>query len=66
VVQSHYIVSLPALAMGYIIADDLDDDEAQAVADRLDAAAAHADADLVDTFEEDLFPNSPPPGPLEP
>jgi hypothetical protein len=66
VVQSHYIVNLAALDTGYIVADDLDDDEAQAVADRLDALAAPAAAVLADDFEEVLFPNTPPAEPLEP
>jgi hypothetical protein len=66
VVQSHYLVNLVALATGYIIADDLDDDEAQAVADRFNALAAPAAAALADNFEEVLFPNPPPAGPLDP
>jgi hypothetical protein len=66
VVQSHYIVNLAALDTGYIVADDLDDDEAQAVADRLDALAAPAAAVLTDDFEEVLFLNAPPAEPLEP
>jgi hypothetical protein len=66
VVQSHYLINLVALATGYIIADDLDDDEAQAVADRFNALAAPAAAALADNFEEVLFPNPPPAGPLDP
>jgi hypothetical protein len=54
VVQSHYVVNLAALAMGYIVADDLDDDEAQAMVERLDALAAPATAVLADDFEEVL------------
>jgi hypothetical protein len=65
-VQSHYVVNLASLATGYIVADDLDEDEAQVVVDRLDTLAAHAATDLADAFEEDLFPNAPPAGPLEP
>jgi hypothetical protein len=34
VVQSHYLINLAALATGYIMVDDLDDDKAQAVVDR--------------------------------
>jgi hypothetical protein len=64
-VQSHYVVSLAALATGYIITDNLDDDGVQAVVDRLDAAAGHATADLADAFEVGLFPNATPAGPLE-
>jgi hypothetical protein len=65
-VQSHYQVNLVALATGYIIADDLDDDGEQAVADHLDALAIPAIAILADDFEEVLFPNAPPVGPLDP
>jgi hypothetical protein len=65
VVQLHYLVNLAALATGYIVADDLDDDGAQAVVDHLDALAAPAATILADDFEEDLFPNAPPAGPLE-
>jgi hypothetical protein len=57
VVQSHYRVNLAALATGYIVADDLDDDGAEAEANRLDALAAPAADILVDDFEEILFPN---------
>jgi hypothetical protein len=63
VVQSHYQVNLAALATGYIVADDLDDDGAQAVADHLDALAAPAADILADDFEEVLFSNTAPPGP---
>jgi hypothetical protein len=59
-VMSHYIIDLAALATGYAVADDLDDDGAQDVMNRLDAAAADATADLDNTFEEDLLPNAPP------
>jgi hypothetical protein len=31
VVQSHYLINLSALSTAYIVADDLDDDGAQAV-----------------------------------
>jgi hypothetical protein len=55
-----------ALATGYIIADDLDDDGVEAEANRLDALAAPATDILTDDFEEVLFPNAPPAGPLEP
>jgi hypothetical protein len=34
--------------------------------DQINAAAAHAAADLAGAFEEDLFLNAPPTGPLEP
>jgi hypothetical protein len=40
VVQLHYRVNLAALATGYIIADNLDVDGAEAEANRLDALAA--------------------------
>jgi hypothetical protein len=59
-VMSHYIIDLVALATGYAVADDLDDDGAQDVMNRLDAAAADATADLDNAFEEDLLPNAPP------
>jgi hypothetical protein len=42
VVQLHYRVNLAALATGYIIADNLDVDGAEAEANRLDALAAPA------------------------
>jgi hypothetical protein len=66
VVQSHYLVNLAALAICYIVAEDLDDDGAHAVVDRLDALAAPAAAALADDFEEVLFLNAPPPDPLSP
>jgi hypothetical protein len=66
VVQSHYLFNLSALSTAYIIADDLDDDGAQAVVDCLDALTAPTVAALADDFEEVLFPNAPPAGPLEP
>jgi hypothetical protein len=61
-VSTHYIVVFAALAMGYVVADDFDDDEAQDAVNQVDAAAA----DLADAFEEDLFSNAPLAGPLEP
>jgi hypothetical protein len=61
VVQTHFQVNLAALAMAYIVADDLDNDGAQAVVDHLDALAAPAAATLADDFEEVHFPNAPPP-----
>jgi hypothetical protein len=54
VVQSHYWVNLTALATGYIIADDLDDNGAEAKANHMDALAAPA----ADDFAEILFPES--------
>jgi hypothetical protein len=65
-VQSHYRVDVVALAMGYIITDDLDHDGAEAEANRLDALAAPATDIVADDFEEVLFPNAAPVGPLEP
>jgi hypothetical protein len=62
VVTTHYIVDLAALATGYVVADNLDDDGAQDAVNQIDAAAA----DLADAFEEDLFPNAPPAAPLSP
>jgi hypothetical protein len=64
-VQSHYRVNLTALATGYIIADGLDDDTAEAEANRLNALAAPAADVLADDFMEILFPDAPPAGPLE-
>jgi hypothetical protein len=65
-VMSHYIIDLAALATRYVVVDDLDDDGAQDVMNRLDATAADVVADLANAFEEDLLPNAPPTGPLEP
>jgi hypothetical protein len=60
VVQSHYRVNLAALAMGYIIANGLDDDAAEAEANRLDMLATPAADLLADDFAEILFPDAPP------
>jgi hypothetical protein len=59
-------VDVAALATSYIVVDDLDEDGAEAEANRLDALAAPAADILADDFEEVLFPNAPPAGPLEP
>jgi hypothetical protein len=64
--MTHYIVDLAALAMGYIVAGDLDDDGAQDIVNQIDAAVTDTAADLADAFEEDLFPNAPPRVPLSP
>jgi hypothetical protein len=66
VVQSHYRVDVAVLATVYIVVDDLDGDGAKAEAKRLDALAAPAADILTDNFEEVLFSNAPPAGPLEP
>jgi hypothetical protein len=66
VVQSHYRVDVMALATGYIVDDDLDDHDAEAEANRLDALSAPATDILANDFEEVLFPNAPPTGPLDP
>jgi hypothetical protein len=66
VVQSHYRVNLAALATGYIVADDLDDDGAEAEANYLDVLASPTADILADDFAEILFPDAPPAGPLEP
>jgi hypothetical protein len=66
VVQSHYRVNLAALATGYIVADGLDDDAAEAKANRLDVLAAPAADILADDFMEILFPDAPPPDPWSP
>jgi hypothetical protein len=58
VVQSHYRVDVMALATGY--------HDAEAEANRLDALAAPATDILANDFEEVLFPNAPPTGPLDP
>jgi hypothetical protein len=65
-VQSHYRVDVATLATGYIVADDLDDDGAEAEANRLYALAAPTADILTDDFEEVLFPNAPPSGPSSP
>jgi hypothetical protein len=64
--MTHYIVDLAALAMGYIVAGDLDDDGAQDIVNQIDAAVTDTAADLANAFEEDLFPNAPPRVPLSP
>jgi hypothetical protein len=66
VVQSHHRVNLAALATGYIVVDGLDDDAAEAKANRLDVLAAPAADILTDNFMEILFADAPPAGPLEP
>jgi hypothetical protein len=66
VVQSYYQVDLATLATGYIVADDLDDDGVEAEANHLESLVAPAADILADDFEEVLFPNAPPAGPLEP
>jgi hypothetical protein len=65
-VQSHYRVDLSALATGYIVTDDLDDDGLQGEEIRLDALAAPIADILADDFEKVLFPNAPPLGPSSP
>jgi hypothetical protein len=65
-VQSHYRVDVAALATGYIVADELDEDGAEAEVNRLDVLAAPDANILADDFEEVLFPNAPPAGHLEP
>jgi hypothetical protein len=54
------------MATGYIVADDLDDDGAEAEANRLNALAAPASDILANDFAEILFSDAPPVGPLEP
>jgi hypothetical protein len=66
VVQSYCRGDVAALAIGYIIADDLDDNSAEAEANLLNALAAPAANILADDFKEVLFWNAPPAGPLEP
>jgi hypothetical protein len=66
VVQSHYRVDVAALATGYIVTDELNDDGAEAVANCLDALSAPAANILADDFEKVLFPNTPPARPLKP
>jgi hypothetical protein len=66
VVQSHYHVNLTALATGYIVADDLDDNGAEAEANRLDTLAAPAADILTNDFVEIPFSDAPPARPLEP
>jgi hypothetical protein len=66
VVQSQYQIDVAALATSCLVADDLDDDGAEAEVNRLDAIATPAADILANDFEEVLFPNTPPGGPLEP
>jgi hypothetical protein len=65
-VRSHYQVNLAALATGYIITEDLDDDNAKAEAYRLDALSAPAVDILVDDLAQILFSDAPPARSLEP
>jgi hypothetical protein len=63
-VHSHYRVNLAALATGYIVADDLDNDGAEAEANHLDVLASLAADILAADFAEILFSDAPPAGPL--
>jgi hypothetical protein len=66
VVRSHYRVNFAALATGYIVADDLDDDGAEAEVNHMDTLATPATDILANDFAEILFPDAPPAGPLVP
>jgi hypothetical protein len=65
-VLSHYLVNLGALSMGYVIPEGLNNDDAKAEMNRVDALAAPAADILADDFMEIMFPETPPAGPLEP
>jgi hypothetical protein len=52
--------------MGYIVADGLDENAAEAEANCLDALAAPAVDILADDLMEIHFPDAPPAGPLDP
>ena len=57
VVSTHYQISLPDVATGYVVQQDLSDDEAMAAIDQADAAAAETAETLASIFEGELFPN---------
>jgi hypothetical protein len=55
VVRSHYEVNFEAVASGYVIPEDVEDEAAMEKADALAADAAEA---LTETFTEFLFPDA--------
>ena len=57
VVSTHYQISLPDVATGYVVQQDLSDDEALATIDQADAAAAETAETLASIFEGELFPD---------
>ena len=57
VVSTHYQISLPDVASGYVVQQDLSDDDALAAIDQADAAASGAAVTLASIFEGDLFPD---------
>nr|CAB3471351.1 unnamed protein product [Digitaria exilis] len=56
VVTTHYQADLSKLAAGYVVADDLNDEEAEAAMDEADAAADGTARVLAGYFEGALFP----------
>jgi hypothetical protein len=55
VVRSHYEVNFEALAEGYVVPDDVEDEVAM---ERVDELAADAAGTLAEAFEEFLFPDA--------
>jgi hypothetical protein len=55
VVRSHYEVNFEALAEGYVVPEDVEDEVAM---ERVDALAADAAGALAEAFEEFLFPDA--------
>jgi hypothetical protein len=55
VVRSHYEIHFEAVAEGYIVPEDVEDEAAMEHADALAADAAEA---LAEAFEEFLFPDA--------
>lgn len=58
VLSTHYVVDLPEVAGGYVIAEDATDEEALAIIEQADAAAEDAARSLCAVFERDLFPGT--------
>jgi hypothetical protein len=55
VVRSHYEVNFEALAEGYVVPEDVEDEVAM---ERMDALAADAAGSFAEAFEEFLFPDA--------
>ena len=66
VVSTHYQISLPDVATGYVVQQDLSDDEALATIDLADAAAAETAETLASIFEGELFPDAGEDGGVDP
>ena len=56
VVTTHYEVDLSKLAAGYVVADNLNDEEAEAAIEEADAAVDETAQTLAGNFENVLFP----------